>query len=101
MPVAEYRPDSRSLVYRVDPVTLSAERVFQFEDHLGALVCDRAGRRLVGVSWGSRRLYRWELLPDRDVPRDPTAPVETRNHRSRRGGLIVPIRLMPVARTTA
>ena len=80
VPVAEYRPDSRSLVYRVDPVTLSAERVFQFADHLGALVCDRAGRQLLGVSWGSRRIYRWDLLPDRDVPRDPNTPVEARNH---------------------
>lgn len=59
--VAEYRPDSWSVVYRVDPVTLEVERVFDFADHVGALVCDRGRRLLVGVSWGSRRLYRWEL----------------------------------------
>jgi hypothetical protein len=79
VPVAEYRPDSRSVVYRVDPASLAVERVFEFPDHLGALVCDRAGRRLVGVSWGSRRFYRWELLPDEDVPRDPQAPVRSLN----------------------
>ena len=80
VPVAEYRPDSRSVVYRVDPATLSVERVFQFDDHLGAVVCDRAGRQLLGVSWGSRRIYRWELLPDRDAPRDPAAPVAAGNN---------------------
>ena len=79
VPVAEYRPDSRSVVYRVDPESLAVERVFEFPDHLGALVCDRVGRRLMGVSWGSRRFYRWELLPDQDVPRDPQAPVRTLN----------------------
>lgn len=79
VPVAEYRPDSRSVVYRVDPESLAVERVFEFPDHLGALVCDRAGRRLVGVSWGSRRFYRWELLPDEAVPRTPQAPVQTLN----------------------
>jgi hypothetical protein len=59
--VAEYRPDSSSVVYRVDPGSMEAERVFGFGDHLGALVCDRERRLLVGVSWGSRRWYRWEL----------------------------------------
>lgn len=79
VPVAEYRPDSRSLVYRVDPESLVAERVFEFQDHLGALVCDRENRRLVGVSWGSRRVYRWDLLPDEDRPRDAQAPVTSLN----------------------
>lgn len=74
VPVAEYRPDSRSVVYRVDPETLRAERVFEFPDHLGALVCDRDARRLVAVSWGSRRLYRWELREEEDAPRDPQRP---------------------------
>lgn len=79
VPVAEYRPDSRSYVYRVDPETLAAERVFEFEDHLGALVCDRKNRRLVGVSWGSRRFYRWDLLPEEDRPREPGAPAKVLN----------------------
>ncbi len=79
VPVAEYRPDSRSYVYRVDPETLAAERVFEFGDHLGALVCDRRNRRLVGVSWGSRKFYRWDLLPEEDRPRDPAAPVKVVN----------------------
>ena len=61
MPVAEYRPDSRSIVYRVDPKTMRATEVFRFEDHIGAIVHDTDDRALIGVSWGSRRFYRWPL----------------------------------------
>lgn len=61
VPVAEYRPDSSSIVYRVDPVTLAATEAFRFADHIGALVYDPDDRSLHGVSWGSRRFYRWAL----------------------------------------
>jgi hypothetical protein len=61
VPVAEYRPDSRSIVYRVDPNTMRAAEVFRFDDHIGAIVHDIDDRALVGVSWGSRRFYRWPL----------------------------------------
>jgi hypothetical protein len=59
VPVAEYRPNSRSIVYRVDPVTMKAVEVFRVADHIGALVHDTTSRTLHGVSWGSRRFYRW------------------------------------------
>ena len=59
--VAEYRPDSRSIVYRVDPDTLQATEVFRFADHLGAIVHDPARRELHAVSWGSRRFHRWTV----------------------------------------
>ena len=32
VPVAEYRPNSRSIVYRVDPETMKATEVFRFAD---------------------------------------------------------------------
>ena len=72
--VAEYRPDSRSIVYRVDPRTMTATEVFRFADHLGALVHDPGDGALHGVSWGSRRFYRWSLddagkVLDADTPR--------------------------------
>jgi hypothetical protein len=38
VPVAEYRPDSRSIVYRVDPATLEATEVLRFADHIGGIV---------------------------------------------------------------
>ena len=39
-PVSEYRPNSRSLIYRIDPATLNFEQIFPFNDSIGALACD-------------------------------------------------------------
>lgn len=61
VPVAEYRPDSRSIIYRVDPGTMKATEMLRFDDHIGALVHNVDGGTLHGVSWGSRRFYRWPL----------------------------------------
>lgn len=61
VPVAEYRPNSRSIIYRVDPVRMQATEVFRFADHIGALVRNTDENTLHGVSWGSRRFYRWTL----------------------------------------
>ena len=61
VPVAEYRPNSRSIVYRVDPETMKAEEMFRFADHVGGVVHDTDSKSLHGVSWGSRRFYRWAL----------------------------------------
>ena len=59
--VAEYRPDSRSIIYRIDPQTMKAERLFTVPDHIGAIVHNLADNTLHGASWGSRRFYRWTL----------------------------------------
>lgn len=64
VPVAEYRPDSRSIIYRVDPGTMKATEMLRFDDHIGALVHNVDGSTLHGVSWGSRRFYRWPLPID-------------------------------------
>lgn len=61
VPVSEYRPNSQSILYRVDPKTMRAEAVLHFRDHIGGLVHDTERNRLHGVSWGSRRLYTWQL----------------------------------------
>jgi hypothetical protein len=61
VPVAEYRPNSRSIVYRVDPETMKAGEMFRFADHVGGVVHDTDDNSLHGVSWGSRRFYRWTL----------------------------------------
>jgi hypothetical protein len=74
VPVAEYRPNSRSIVYRVDPQTMKAAEVFRFDDHIGAIVHDTTRHLLAGVSWGSRRFYRWPLTVDgrvTDLDADP------------------------------
>ena len=67
VPVAEYRPNSRSIVYRVDPRTMKATEMFRFADHIGAIVHNTDGHTLHGVSWGSRRFYRWTLAKDGTV----------------------------------
>lgn len=61
VPVAEYRPNSRSIVYRVDPDTMKATEMFRFADHIGAIVHNTDDHTLHGVSWGARRFYRWTL----------------------------------------
>jgi hypothetical protein len=73
VPVAEYRPNSKSIVYRVDPQAMKATEVFRWADHIGGVVHDIEDGTLHGVSWGSRRFYRWKL----DVHRRP-ANVVTR-----------------------
>ena len=75
VPVAEYRPDSRAIVYRVDPAAMTATELFRFADHIGAIVHDVDDRTLHGVSWGSRRFYRWTLdragrVTNADAPPD-------------------------------
>jgi hypothetical protein len=73
VPVAEYRPDSSAIIYRVDPKTMKATEVFRFADHIGALAFDTETRTLHGVSWGSRRFYRWQVSADGRVA-DPGVP---------------------------
>jgi len=57
--LAEYRPNSRSIIYRVDPGTMKATEMFRVADHIGAIVHNTDDGTLHGVSWGSRRFYRW------------------------------------------
>lgn len=82
VPVAEYRPNSRSIVYRVDPNNMQATEVFRFDDHLGALVFDPANSTLHGVSWGSRFLYSWRLNENSQLPTEELDPAERREPNS-------------------
>lgn len=75
VPVAEYRPNSDSIIYRVDVKTLEATEVFRFPDHIGGIVHDTETGRLHAVSWGSRRLYSWELDADLNVVDTHAEPV--------------------------
>jgi len=79
VPVAEYRPDSRSIVYRVAPSSMKAIEVLRFADHIGAIVHDTDDRTLHGVSWGSRRFYRWTLGADTRVTNGAATPEPLRS----------------------
>jgi hypothetical protein len=74
VPVAEYRPDSRAIIYRVDPKTMKATEVLRFADHIGAIVHNTDDHTLHGVSWGSRRFYRWTLGADGRITNADAAP---------------------------
>lgn len=57
VPVAEYRPDSQSIIYKVDPATGNATKQFEADDHIGGIVKDVHKNTLYGVNWGSRQFY--------------------------------------------
>jgi hypothetical protein len=78
VPVAEYRPNSRSIVYRVDPGAMKATEVFRFADHIGAIVHDTDDHTLHGISWGSRRFYRWTIGDDGRVTNGDAPPEKLR-----------------------
>ena len=78
VPVAEYRPNSASIVYRVDPATMKATEVFRFKDHVGGVVHNTDAKTLHGVSWGSRRFYRFTLDDQGRVTNANVPPAELR-----------------------
>ena len=81
VPVAEYRPHSKSIVYRVDPKSMKATEVFRWADHIGGVVHDTEDQALHGVSWGSRRFFRWSLDASRRLAAavTPGKPQQTLN----------------------
>jgi hypothetical protein len=82
--VSEYRPNSRAIIYRVDPQAMTATEVFRFGDHIGGIVHNTDDKTLHGVSWGSRRFYKWTLGGDGKVTNADTPPdtlrVPNRSH---------------------
>ena len=74
VPVAEYRPNSQAIIYKVDPATMKAVEVFRFKDHVGGIVHDTQRNSLHGVSWGSRRFYAWPLGADGKITNADARP---------------------------
>jgi hypothetical protein len=80
IPVAEYRPGGPSIVYRVDPKTLTPVEVLRFGDHIGAVTRNLRGGTLVGLNWGGRQVYAWRADAAGRI-RDPrAAPRPNRSH---------------------
>jgi len=85
VPVAEYRPNSRSIMYRVDPQGMTATEVLRFDDHIGAVVRNTDDNTLHGLSWGSRRFYRWTLgqngkVTNAVIPKDELRTLNTSHY---------------------
>jgi Family of unknown function (DUF6454) len=78
VPVSEYRPNSRAIIYRVDPQTMTAVEVLRFADHVGGIVHNTDDKSLHGVSWGSRRFYKWTLDAAGKVTNAATPPEQLR-----------------------
>ncbi|WP_247234236.1 DUF6454 family protein [Telluribacter sp. SYSU D00476] len=78
VPVAEYRPNSSSVVYKVEPKSLRVMEVFRFKDHLGGIVHDTDSHTLHSISWGSRTYYGWKLDVQGQVPATSPSPEQLR-----------------------
>lgn len=61
IPVCEYRPFGRSILYSIDPDKMSVQTTITIDDAIGALAFDREHNRLIGVNWGSTDYYTWQL----------------------------------------
>ncbi|MGP4082766.1 DUF6454 family protein [Pseudalkalibacillus sp. R45] len=59
VPVAEYRPDSQSIIYKINPESKKIEKAFEVDDHIGGIVSDETNKKRYGVNWGSREFYEW------------------------------------------
>lgn len=59
VPVAEYRPGSTSIIYKVNPKSWEAEEAFRVNDHIGGIVYNRDSDTLIGMNWDSELFYEW------------------------------------------
>ena len=58
--LAAYKPNSQSIIYKIDSFQRTVREVFRWEDHLGAVALNPDTQILHGASWGSSRLYQWD-----------------------------------------
>jgi hypothetical protein len=61
VPVAQYRPNSSAIIYRVDATSLAVHKQFEVNDHIGGIALDKQTGHLIGNTWGSRRFAEWNL----------------------------------------
>ncbi|MCP4608523.1 MAG: hypothetical protein GY845_07405 [Planctomycetes bacterium] len=60
VPNAEYRRQSRTMVYGLDPDTLEIRTSFSVADHIGAVASD--GKKLLyGANWDALHFYTWNI----------------------------------------
>ncbi|WP_435354465.1 DUF6454 family protein [Emticicia sp. SJ17W-69] len=78
VPVAEYRPNSKSIIYKVEPISLTTTEVLRFDEHIGAIVHNTNANSLIGMSWGSRNFYEWRLNSKEKVKNKADLPNKLR-----------------------
>ncbi|HRP33070.1 MAG TPA: DUF6454 family protein [Agriterribacter sp.] len=62
VPVCEYRPNGKSLIYRVDPDNMQKIEMAHCNDAIGAVAYNRDDHTLMGMNWGSRKFYEWKVV---------------------------------------
>lgn len=67
VPVCEYRPAGHSVLYSINPDNLEAKVVATLPDALGAVAYNRASNQLVGMNWGSRTFYTWQVHSNKKI----------------------------------
>lgn len=60
VPVAEYKRESRTIIYGIDPDSLKILKSFSVDDHIGAVASD-GKNHLYGVNWDALCFYMWNL----------------------------------------
>ncbi len=65
VPVCEYRPYGRSVLYRVDPEKMTAVKAADCNDAIGAVAFNRQTKELIGMNWDAEHYYRWKWLEKR------------------------------------
>ncbi|PSL31442.1 DUF6454 family protein [Dyadobacter jiangsuensis] len=63
IPVCEYRPHGNSIVYRMDPLTMKVEKMWDVRDALGAVVCV-GNEEVIGMNWDAEHFYKWSRKDD-------------------------------------
>lgn len=58
--VAEYRPNSKSIIYKLNPEKMKPKEMFRTNDHIGGILSDGKNGNLKAVSWGSRTFYEFD-----------------------------------------
>lgn len=61
VPVAEYRPNSKSIIYKIkiEGDKLNVEKAFEVADHIGGVTIEPGKKILQGMNWGSRKFFEW------------------------------------------
>ncbi len=58
--LAEYRPQSRSIIYKVNRMSFEAQEAFTVADHIGGVAFDPKEQNLHGLSWDAQAFYVWK-----------------------------------------
>lgn len=82
IPVAEYRPNSRAIIYTVDPLTMQVAEVLRCKDHIGAVVYDTESQMLTGMSWGAGKFYKWHVKNSKTKTANFLPPLEVTENKS-------------------